>query len=352
MTVESVENGYEYHLYDHNYDCEASGIIETAVDGEPAKSLEGAVREISDRLGISFDDWLVTDYRKLIDRIHEHEEASLQETMQEETAISAEVPDELAVGYDAGFITVQRSDNGYDYAIFNLKCRPIDCGVLENPELSIHEAMAEILNGEGLDEHDTWEASYKTIMEEAGETEIVEMPAEPAVSFYVAENMEFPVMGEYHEADSLSEAIKLYEDNPEGNLNGIGISLNEGSLPLVQREEGMTKMSDLVSDNPTVQKAFEEAKQHFQEGSVTEYHPRKAQEHEPVVDQRTVEHTPATPVRAQEQTEKQEMPVDKTGSRKDSILKALRERQAQIKEREKQPLEQKKRERKKGEQTL
>ena len=352
MTVGSVESGYEYHFYDLNYDCEASGIIETAVDGEPVKSLEGAVREIGEKLGISFDDWLVTDYQKLIDRIHEHEEASLQEAMQEGTAISAEVPDELAVGYDAGFITVQRTDNGYDYAIFNLKCRPIDCGVLENPDLSIHEAMAEILNDEGLDEYNTWETSYKTIMAEAGETEIVETPSEPAISFFVAENIEFPVMGEYHEADSLSEAIKLYEDNPEGNLNGIGISLDEGSLPLVQREEGMTKMTDLVSDNPIVQKAFEEAKQHFQEGSVTEYHPREAQEHEPVVDQRTVEHTPATPVSAQEQTEKQEMPVDKTGSRKDSILKALRERQAQIKEREKQPLEQKNRERKKGEQTL
>lgn len=351
LTVESVENGYEYHLYDHNYDCEASGIIETAVDGEPAKSLEGAVREIGDKLGISFDDWLVTDYQKLMDKINEHEEIRIQEAMRE-TDNTTKEPNELAVGYDAGFITVQRTDNGYDYAIFNLKCRPIDCGALENSELSIHEALAEILNSEGLDEHDTWEASYKTIMAEAGETEIVETPSEPAISFFVAENMEFPVMGEYHEADSLSEAIKLYEDNPEGNLNGIGISLNEGNLPLVQREEGMTKMTDLVSDNPMVQKAYEEAKQHFQGGHVTEYHPREAQKPEPVVEQRTVELTPATPMKAQEPREKQEMPVDKTGGRKDSILKALRERQTQIKEREKQTPEQKNRERKKGERTL
>lgn len=111
-------------------------------------------------------------------------------------------------------------------------------------------------------------------------------------------------------------------------------------------------MTDLVSDNPIVQKTFEEAKQHFQEGRVTEYHPREAQEPEPVVEQRTVEFTPTTPMKAQEPTEKQATPVDKTGSRKDSILKALRERQTQIKEREKQTLEQKNRERKKGEQTL
>ena len=150
----------------------------------------------------------------------------------------------------------------------------------------------------------------------------------------------------------MSEAIKLYEDNPEGNLNGVGISLDEGNVPLVQREEGMTKMTDLVSGNPIVQKAFEEAKQHFQEGRVTEYHPREAQEPEPVVEQRTVELTPTTPMKAQGAKEKQATPVEKTGGRKESILKALRDRQAQIKEREKQTPEQKNRERKKGEQTL
>ena len=352
ITVESVASGYEYRFYDLNYDCEASGIIETAIDGEPAKSLEGAVREIGDKLGISFDDWIVTDHQKLVSKINEHEEAGMQEAMREEAAISVEELDELAIGYDAGFITVQRTDNGYDYTIFNMKCRPIDCGVLENPDLSIHEAMAEILNGEGLDEYNTWEASFKTIMLEAGEAEIEEAPTEPAISFFVAENMEFPVMGEYHEADSMSEAIKLYEDNQEGRLTGIGISLDDGNFPLVQRVEGMTKMTDLVSDNPIVQKAFDEVKQYFQEGRVTEYHPREAQEPEPVVEQRTVELTPTTPMMAQKPTEKQAASVDKTGGRKESVLKALRERQAQIKEREKQAPEQKNRERKKGEQTL
>ncbi len=345
ITVESVENGYKYQLYDLNYEPVDDGIIETTVDGEPATSLEGAVCEIGDKLRISFDDWIVTDYQKLTEKISEAKDSRSQESLETE-------PNELAIGYDAGFIAIQKGNSGYDYTIFNLKCRPIDCGVLENPDLNIHEAMNKILDGEGLDADHTWEASYNTIMEKANEAGIEAEQREESVSFFVAENMEFPVMGEYHEADSLSEAIKLYEDNPEGNLNGIGISLNEGNLPLVQREEGMTKMTDLVSDNPIVQKTFEEAKQHFQEGRVTEYHPREAQEPEPVVEQRTVELTPTTPMKAQEPTEKQEMPVDKTGSRKDSILKALRERQTQIKEREKQTLEQKNRERKKGDQTL
>lgn len=352
ITVESVESGYEYRFYDLNYDCEASGIIETAVEGEPATSLEGAVRQIGDKLRISFDDWIVTDHQKLVSKINEHEEARMQEAMQEESAISVKEPNELAIGYDAGFITVQRTDNGYDYTIFNLKCRPIDGGILENPDLSIHEAMAEILNGEGLDDLNTWETNYKTIMAEAGEIEIEQEQRTPDITYFVAENMEFPVMGEYHEAASLSEAIRLYENNPNEIFSGIGISLDDGNFPLVQREEGMTKMTDLVSDNPIVQKAFDEVKQYFHEGHVTEYHPREAQEPELVVEQWTVELAPTTSMMAQEPTGKEAASVEKAGGRKESVLKALRERQAQIKEREKQAPEQKNRERKKGEQTL
>ena len=347
ITVESVESGYAYRFYDLNYDCVTSGIYETAVDGEPATTLEGAVRKIGDKLRISFDDWVVTDHSKLMEKINEHEEARLLEAAQKEVA--AKEPVGLAVGYDAGFITVERGEKGFDYTVFNLKCRPIDCGVLESPEMSIHEAMDEILRGEGLDGFNTWGANFDTIMAEAGETEIGQEPKTPDITYFVAENMKFPVMGEYHETETLAEALKLYEEDREGKLTGVGISSDEGVFPLVQREEGMTKMTDLVSDNPIVQKAFDEVKQHFHEERETEYRPREAQEPEPVVEQRAVESIPS---QAQESAEKRAVSVDKTGGRKDSILKALRERQAQIKEREKQAPEQKNRERKKGEQTL
>ena len=162
----------------------------------------------------------------------------------------------------------------------------------------------------------------------------------------------FPVMGEYHETDTLAEAVKLFEDDQEGKLTGIGIAIDEGSIPLVQREEGMTKMADLVSDNPIVQQAFEEVKQCLQAGRETEYHPREAQEHELLVEQRAVGSTPAVQEADLKPEEKHDTPINKTASRKESILNALRERQAQIKEREKQAPEQKNRERKKGEQAL
>ena len=146
--------------------------------------------------------------------------------------------------------------------------------------------------------------------------------------------------------------MKLFEDDQEGKLTGIGIAIGEGSIPLVQREEGMTKMTDLVSDNPMVQQAFEEAKQHFQEGCEMEYHPRDTQELDPVVEQRPVELAPPMPIADLKADIKRDIPGSKTGSKKESILNALRERQARVKEREKLTTEQKNHERKKGEHTL
>lgn len=352
IAVESTENGYAYHFYDLNYNCLENDVLETVVDSEPATSLEGAIRKIGDKLRISFDDWRVTEYQKLMDKINEHEDARSLEALYEEAATTVREPDGLAVGYDAGFITVQRTENGFDYTIFNLKCRPIDGGVLETPDLSLHEAMNEVLYAEGLDGDSTWDANYDTIMIEAGETELEQATKEPAISYFAAENVMFPVMGKYRETDTLAEAVKLFEDDQEGKLTGIGIAIGEGSIPLVQREEGVTKMTDLVSDNPIVQQAFEEVKQCLQAGRETEYHPREAQEHEPLVEQRAVESTPALQEADLKPEEKHDTPINKTASRKESILNALRERQAQIKEREKQAPEQKNRERKKGEQAL
>lgn len=55
---------------------------------------------------------------------------------------------------------------------------------------------------------------------------------EPTIRFYVAECMEFPVLGEYHDNLTLEEAYKLYQAIPAERLNGIkgiGFRLEDGS---------------------------------------------------------------------------------------------------------------------------
>lgn len=56
---------------------------------------------------------------------------------------------------------------------------------------------------------------------------------EDTISFYVAECMEYPVMGEYHENLTLQEAYELYEKIPPERINGvkgIGFCLEDGSI--------------------------------------------------------------------------------------------------------------------------
>ncbi len=54
-----------------------------------------------------------------------------------------------------------------------------------------------------------------------------------SISFYVAECMEFPSMGELHEGLTLQEAFELYEQIPDSRMNGIkgiGFDLQDGSF--------------------------------------------------------------------------------------------------------------------------
>lgn len=176
---------------------------------------------------------------------------------------------------------------------------------------------------------------------------------EATLTYYVAECMEYPVLGEYHEAKTLEEAMRLYEQIPSDRMNGgkgIGFNLDDGSdyagsYPLVQGGKVATEMIDLVEHyrySPLIQQAVEDAKRYYPDMRETEYQPREAQDTAPVVEQKNVEEAAVTDdKRAPEPVDKRSEAVEKgsegkSASRKESVLKALRERQAQIKEREKQ----------------
>lgn len=89
------------------------------------------------------------------------------------------------------------------------------------------------------------------------------------VTYYVAECMEFPFLGEYHENLSLQDAIRLYEAIPGERMNGIkgiGFELQDGSdyagpFPILS---GNTIDLDSINsiayfrDNEQVQKAVSE----------------------------------------------------------------------------------------------
>ena len=97
---------------------------------------------------------------------------------------------------------------------------------------------------------------------------------EDTITFYVAECMEFPVMGEYHENLTLEEALRIYESIPAERINGIkgvGFELHDGSdydgpydlmrLGKVDREG--VEMIQHYKESPLVQKAMDDVEKYF-----------------------------------------------------------------------------------------
>jgi hypothetical protein len=162
---------------------------------------------------------------------------------------------------------------------------------------------------------------------------------EATITFYVAECMEFPVMGEYHENLTLEEA--LYETIPADRMNGIkgvGFDLHDGSdydgpydlmrLGKVDREG--VEMIQHYKESPLVQKAMDDVEKYFaSKQEITK------------IEEKAVE---------DKSVPKENLPQPK--SRKESVLQALRERQAKIKEQEQNTSKEKSKAHKKGDVTL
>ena len=76
---------------------------------------------------------------------------------------------EAAVSIDGGslYLAVQTCDSGYDYTFFNDAFEELDGGQLDNPELSMAEAVYELLSDEGREQAKLEAMNYDFLMEQA-----------------------------------------------------------------------------------------------------------------------------------------------------------------------------------------
>ena len=92
---------------------------------------------------------------------------------------------------------------------------------------------------------------------------------ENSLRYYVAECMEFPNLGEYHDNLSLEEAVRIYHEIPAERMNGIkgiGFELKDGSdyegpFPILTGQTidlDIIQAIDYYRDHPLVQKAVKE----------------------------------------------------------------------------------------------
>lgn len=137
---------------------------------------------------------------------------------------------------------------------------------------------------------------------------------EPQISFYAAECMEFPSMGEYYENLTLEEAVEKYKTIPADRIHGIkgiGFCLKDGSIYDGEYElmSGGKISKDLIDLVP-----------HYKESPLVK---KAMQDLERILAEKQRENTA-------EQTK-----TEGTMGRKVSVLKALKERKELLKKQEK-----------------
>lgn len=72
---------------------------------------------------------------------------------------------------------------------------------------------------EGISIYDCKVMDYEELMECVENAE-KEQQAEPSLTYYVAECMEFSVLGEYHADLTIDEAFDIYKRIPSDRMNG------------------------------------------------------------------------------------------------------------------------------------
>ena len=209
-----------------------------------------------------------------------------------------------------------------------------------------------------------------------GESYNIPIEQEATITFYVAECTEFPILGEYHERlETLQEAMELYEKIPANRMSGIkgiGFCLEDGSIydgnyDLMAMGHMQTEFINEIPhyrESPLVQKAIADMEAILLERRLKREISKSSEKAErlqqPMLDEKkekavqaaenrnpdtaamesgrdtaALEKQPAKPEKAAENAPGTDKGVS-GGNRKQSVLNALRERQARMKAQEKE----------------
>ena len=133
----------------------------------------------------------------------------------------------------------------------------------------IERHYKEICKERGIDPHAKVELETAPIEQPADAIKVSDRLPTGDLTYYVAECMEFPNLGEYHDNLSLEEAVRIYQEIPAERMNGIkgiGFELKDGSdyegpFPILTGQTidlDTIQAIDYYRDNPLVQKAVKE----------------------------------------------------------------------------------------------
>jgi len=116
-------------------------------------------------------------------------------------------PEQMAFSIKDKFVSIQTCMEGYDYSVFDADYKLIDGGVYDNPDISIHAALKDVLEDFGLSEQDKRiPVDYEELMEK---TEAVER-----------EQLSKRIREEVPEADNVVADFKAKSEELFNGING------------------------------------------------------------------------------------------------------------------------------------
>ena len=116
-------------------------------------------------------------------------------------------PDQMAFSIKDKYVSIQTCTEGYDYSVFDADYKLIDGGVYDNPDISIHAALKDVLEDFGLSEQDKRiPVDYEELIEK---TEAVER-----------EQLNERIREEVLEADSVVADFKAKTEELFNGING------------------------------------------------------------------------------------------------------------------------------------
>lgn len=332
FTIQHTEGGFDYTFYSHDYRELDGGVYEN-----PGLTIEEAIEEILEDEGLAFEDCQVINYEEFMERT---------ETVNRIVPHEEQIKEHPIYPYSAAYAREHGETEAYRQSEKeNISCRDAIEEVIRTRFDGIHlasDAAKVVLDEYGaermsyvlantvrhfswdnrfsvenrkwaesipvFEDKDPWgeernadfvvnshpavldgfinllreELKVRERISDRTKAEVTTGEQVQALTFYVAECMEFPSLGEYHNHLTFQEAVRLYESIPSERMNGIkGIGFvlhTEGTDEDLDTSmgvlEGQTIDVDTINmvpelrDHPLVQQAIRDLIAQFPDAEV------------------------------------------------------------------------------------
>lgn len=230
------------------YGSRCRGTEKTTSDIDIVVEYKGDIRE--DDLFNLFheDEFLLGNHKVDINPIQADKSGNIAEFLQQATIY---MENEMVFSIGNRYIYIQDATEGYDYTIYGLDMKEIDGGVYDDSDISIYEALDEIVAD--LREYPDGNIVKGSVrkdsplvpvnLDEFEEAVEGSQYVPPKITYTVAECGEFHSMGRYRDdVENVDEAIALWNEYREGTLNGVP------SIGILVHTPGQSEMDDTQVD--------------------------------------------------------------------------------------------------------